>query len=138
MTRVRGYSAIELVIALVIAGILAALALPYFSDREANATWFQEQVKAALRYAQRQAVANRRAVHVFLAPSEVKLCFGNPCTAANELVHHRLAAPTGVTISSTTANFSFDGLGRPSFGSTLSFTVGGKSVTVNSETGYVP
>jgi MSHA pilin protein MshC len=136
MTRVRGYSALELVIALVIAGILAALAMPYFADREANATWFQEQVKAALRYAQRQAVANRRQVHVFLAPSEVKLCFDNPCT--NELSHHRLTAPSGVAISSGTGDFFFNGLGRPSIGSTLSFTVGGKTVTVHAETGYVP
>ena len=137
MTRARGYSAVELVIALVIAGILAALAMPYFADREANAVWFQEQVKAALRYAQRQAVANRRPVHVFLTPAEVKLCFDNPCTAPNELVHHRLAAPNGVPISTTT-DFSFNGLGRPSIGSTLNFTVGGKTVTVHAETGYVP
>lgn len=137
MIRAPGYSALELVIALVIAGILAALAMPYFADREANATWFQEQVKAALRYAQRQAVANRRQVHVFLTPSEVKLCFDNPCTAPNELVHHRLTAPNGVPIS-TTADFSFNGLGKPSLGSTLNFTVGGKTVTVHAETGYVP
>ena len=137
MTRARGYSALELVIALVIAGILAALAMPYFADREANATWFQEQVKAALRYAQRQAVANRRQVHVFLTPSEVKLCFDNPCTTPNELVHQRLAAPNGVPISTTT-DFYFNGLGKPSIGSTLNFTVGGKTVTVYAETGYVP
>jgi MSHA pilin protein MshC len=138
MRRARGFSALELVVALVIAGILAALAMPYFADREAKATWFQEQVKAAVRYAQRQAVANRRPVYVFLAPAEVKLCFGNPCTASNELVHHRLTAPSGVTISSTTPDFFFNGLGQPSFGSTLAFTVGGNTVTVHAETGYVP
>ena len=136
MSRPQGYSALELVIALVIAGILAALAMPYFADREANATWFQEQVKAALRYAQRQAVANRRPVHVFLAASQVRLCFDNPCT--NELIHHRLDAPSGVAISTGTANFFFNGLGKPSIGSTLNFTVGGKTVTVHAETGYVP
>jgi len=141
MTRAPGYSVVELVIALVIAAILAALALPYFADREANATWFQEQVKAALRYAQRQAVANRRPVYVLLAPGTVRLCFDlpspitNACT--NELTHHRLEAPSGVAIGTTT-DFFFNGLGKPSIGSTLNFTVGGKTVTVHAETGYVP
>jgi MSHA pilin protein MshC len=137
MTRAAGYSLVELIIALVIAAILGALALPYFADREAKATWFQEQVKAAVRYAQRQAVANRRPVHVFLTPSQLRLCFDNPCTAANELVHHRLDAPSGVPIGTTT-DFSFNGLGQPSIGGTLNFTVGGKTVTVHAETGYVP
>lgn len=136
MTRAAGYSMLELIIALVIAAILGALAMPYFADREAKATWFHEQVKAAVRYAQRQAVANRRPVHVFLAPSQVRLCFDNPCT--NELVHHRLDAPSGVAISTATSDFFFNGLGRPSIASTLDFTVGGKTVTVNAETGYVP
>ena len=135
MTGSRGYSVLELIIALVIAAILAAMAMPYLADREANATWFQEQVKAVVRYGQRQAVANRRTVHVFLTPSEVKLCFDNPCT--NELVHQRLSAPSGVVIGTTT-DFSFNGLGRPSLGGTLNFTVGGKTVTVYAETGYVP
>ena len=137
MTRAAGYSMLELVIVLVIAAILGALAMPYFADREAQATWFHEQVKAAVRYAQRQAVANRRPVHVFLAPSQVRLCFDNPCTTPNELVHHRLDAPSGVAIGTTT-DFSFNGLGKPSIGSTLNFTVGGKTVTVSAETGYVP
>lgn len=133
----HGFTLLELIVALVISAILAALALPYFSDREANATWFHEQVKAALRYAQRQAVANRRVVHVFIAPSQVRLCYGNPCTASNELTAYQLTAPNGATISSATTSFSFDGLGRPS-GGTVSFTVAGKPVTVQGETGYVP
>ena len=65
----------------------------------------------------------------------MRLCFDNPCT--NELIHHRLDAPSGVAIGTTT-DFFFNGLGQPSFGSTLSFGVGGKPVTVHAETGYVP
>lgn len=136
----RGFSALELVITLVIAGILAALAIPYFSQSETDAAWFSDQVKAALRYAQRQAVANRRAVYVLLAPTSVRLCYDlpvpptDPC--GNELAHQRLTAPAGVAIGTTTT-FSFNGLGRPSLGSTLNFTVGAHPVRVNAETGYV-
>src|SRR5256885_1656752 len=67
----RGFTMPELVVALVISAIPAAMALPFFSDREANGAWFREQVKAALRYAQRQAVANRRVVYVFIDPAQV-------------------------------------------------------------------
>ena len=131
----RGFSALELVITLVIAAILAALAIPYFSQSEADAAWFSDQVKAALRYAQRQAVASRRLVYVFVTPTQVRLCYDDPCT--NELTSQRLNTPGGVAIGTTTT-FSFNGLGRPSFGSTLSFAVGSKVITVHAETGYVP
>ena len=137
----RGFSALELIVTLVVAGILAALAIPYFTQSETNAAWFRDQVRSALRYAQRQAVANRRTVHVIIAPTTVRLCYDlpapttNPC--ANELAHQRLTAPSGVTIGTTT-NFSFNGLGRPSFGTNLSFSVGPRTVTVHAETGYVP
>lgn len=131
----KGFSALELVITLVIAAILAALAIPYFSQSETDAAWFSDQVKAALRYAQRQAVANRRLVYVFVTPTQVRLCYDNPCT--NELAHQRLNTPTGVAIGTTTT-FSFNGLGKPSFGSTLNFAVGGRVITVHAETGYVP
>lgn len=137
--RAAGFSLLELVIGLVIAAILAALAIPYFSDAEAKAAWFHEQVKAALRYAQRQAVASRRPVYVFLAPGEIKLCYNDPCTtSSDELPGYRFGAPSGVAISTPTPSFSFNGLGQPSIASTLVFTVAGKPVTVWAETGYVP
>jgi MSHA pilin protein MshC len=137
MKRDRGFTMLELVVALVISAIIAAMALPFFSDREATGAWFREQVKAALRYAQRQAVANRRVVYVFIDPAQVRLCLDNPCTAPNEFTAYHLVAPSGVPISTTTA-FSFDGLGRPSIGTSLTFTVAGNPVTVQAETGYVP
>lgn len=136
MRTARGFSLIELVVTMIVAAILVAISLPYFADTESKATWFHEQVKAAVRYAQRQAVANRRNVYVFLTPQQVQLCYSDPCTPSSELTAYTLTAPSGVSISTTTS-FSFNGLGRPSVGSTFAFTVGGKAVTVNAETGYV-
>ena len=142
MRRSRGYSLLELVMVIVIAGTLAALAIPYFTDRESRATWYREQVKAGLRYAQRQAVAQRRSVCVEVQPSNVRVRYrtGVDCTAGALLTHitngedYVLAAPTGVAITPT-VTFWFNGLGRPSTGAVLD--VGGAAIVVHAETGYV-
>lgn len=139
MTKARGYSLIELVLVLVIAGILAAIVMPQFNQNEVNASWFYEQVKAGLRYAQRQAVAHRRPVWVFVAASSVELCYTatNPCPLADGVPDfataspYKLTGPTGVTLNPL--SFSFNALGQPSAGAP--FVVG--TATVEPETGYV-
>lgn len=135
----RGYSLIELVVVLVVAGILAAIAMPQFNQPQIDASWYQEQAKAALRYAQRQAVAQHRTVYVFVAASSIELCFAatNPCPAGSGLPDmttgnpYKINAPGGVSL--VPLAFSFNPLGQPSAGAP--FTVG--TVTVEAETGYV-
>ena len=139
MTRARGYSFIELVLVLVVAGILAAIAMPQFNQNEVNASWFYEQVKGGLRYAQRQAVAHRRTVWVFVAANSVELCYTatNPCPLADSVPDfataspYKLTAPAGVALSPLA--FSFNALGQPSAGAP--FLVG--TARVEPETGYV-
>ena len=145
MTRARGFSLAELVITLVIAGILAALFIPRMFDSEAKATYFQEEVKAAIRHAQRQAVAQKRCVFVDVSSTQLKLFYGDTncamtatslkflatTSAGNPYV---LDAPTGVTLSPV-GSFRFDGLGRPA--AAVALSVGTKTVNVTAETGYV-
>jgi MSHA pilin protein MshC len=134
----RGFSLVELVVVLVIAAILAALVLPRLRDTEINATWFQEEAKAAVRYAQRQAVAQRRSVFVAVTASQLRLCYDAGC--ATPLLRladgaaYVLDAPSGVTLDPA-VTFSFNGLGRSAG---ASFSVGGQTVTVTAETGHVP
>jgi MSHA pilin protein MshC len=148
MNRASGFSLIELVVVMVIAGILAATAIPLFSDKESKAAWYHEQVKAGVRYAQRQAVAHRRCVFVAVGAARIDLFYDNgscvidPATPLREIATgnaYALIAPPGVVLNPA-ITFSFNGLGQPSLiaGLPPAFTVGGKAVTVTAETGYVP
>lgn len=135
MRSARGYSLIELVLMLVIAGILAAIAIPQFNEPQIDASWFQEQIKAALRYAQRQAVAQRRTVYVAVHANDVQLFYD----AAETLPVTDFATGLAYTTKPQTAValtpqvFSFNALGQPSAGAP--FVVG--TTTVEADTGYV-
>lgn len=137
----RGYTLAELVVAIAIAGIVAAIAVPLFNQPDIDATWFRDQVAAAVRYAQRQAVAQRRSIYVIVNTNLVAICYdsGPTCTMPVPRMEtgagYSLAAPAGVAL--TPASFGFDALGRPVPSAGASFTAGGEAITVNAETGYV-
>lgn len=140
--RMRGYTLAELVIVIVIGAILAAIAIPQFNQPEIDATWFHEQARSAVRYAQRTAVAQRRQVFVVVeAGPQLALCYAAACGAGTRLTplgstaNIQLPAPTGVALSISTSPFWFNGLGQPSSAATV--TVGARTITINAETGYV-
>jgi MSHA pilin protein MshC len=139
----RGYTLAELVIVIVIAAILAAIAIPQFNQREIDAAWYHEQVRSAVRHAQRTAVAQRRCVFVSVTATQVALFYGDascaitatPVTQLADGQAYALNAPAGTAVSAAPSPFRFNGLGQPSSAATV--TVGGRTVTVNAETGYV-
>lgn len=140
-----GYTLIELVMVIAISAILAALAIPLFNQTSIDDTWFREEVKAAIRYAQRQAVAQRRCVFVTVSASQVQLHYGDagcaitgtPLTKLTTGGAYLLQAPSGVTASATTSPFSFNALGQPGPIAGVTVTVGSATITVAGETGYV-
>lgn len=147
-----GFSLIELVVVIVLLGIIAAVVMPRWrggSGFEERA--LRDQMIAALRYAQKSAVAARRTVCVdFTAvPSKVDFSISSAYPAANCSVGSSLVGPDGanlsvsasgsVTFTSSASSFTFDAAGRPSVA--VSITVSGLpaalAINVESETGYV-
>jgi MSHA pilin protein MshC len=139
----RGFSLAELVIVMVIAAILAAITIPMFNQPQIDAAWYYEQVRSAVRHAQRTAVAQRRPVYVVLeaAPTRLSLCYAAGCGAGTRLTQpgstdtFEVAAPSGLALGISASPLFFNGLGQPSSGATV--TVGARTITVNVETGYV-
>ena len=148
MKSSAGFSLIELVVVLLIAGILAALAIPRFTDTESKATFYTEEVAAVMRFAQRQAVAQHRTVFVCVLANDIRIGYDAACTGTtprplgqSEIlkIPQRLDAPSNVTLAASNTPFSFNALGQPNpiGGVTVTLTGAGKTVNVTGETGYV-
>lgn len=146
--RATGFTTVELVVTLVIVGILAAIALPRFQDNTAfTQRGFYDEVKAALRYAQKLAIAKRREVCVDFLPGQVALSFnpslvaGAACSSTVNLpgqsTPYVVNVPAGIALVPS-ANFRFNGLGQPTPAPvTVALTGRALPITVETETGHV-
>lgn len=154
VNRMLGFTIVELIMVIVIAGILAAFAAPRFFDRNVfDSRGFYDQVVSTLRYAQKAAIAQHRLVCVtFPSTSRVVLrttanfadvdCITNGRDLQNPSgaypagqTTYTVDAPNGVVLSGAAA-FNFDALGRASM-PVAQITVGSYTINVDQETGYV-
>ena len=149
--RPRGYTLIELVLVIVIAGILAAVVGPHFFDQSVFAQrGYADAIGAALRIAQKTAVASD-------CPAEVKLssgtyavlqqaaagnsCNPNDTTWSTPVVGLDGAAVQGSAPSNATASplglFVFNGSGALSSAPATTISVGAATITIDAQTGFV-
>lgn len=146
-----GFTLIELIMVLVMLGVLAVFAAPrVFNRSDFEARGFHDQTLSTLRFAQKTAIAQRRAVCVAFTATSVTLtrasleadsnCDTPLKGSSGEAV---LQAPANVAFTAAPAAFRFDGLGQPLEGVSTpaprSIQVGNtdRTITVEAVTGYV-
>lgn len=160
MPTQRGFTLPELVAVMVITGILAAVAVPRFTDVGGFAArGGRDVVLSTLRYAQQSAIAMRRNVCVGLGSTLLTVTYASgpgaaqACDAGLTLAdpssglpfgHASNALPGGATLAAP-GSLAFDALGRPMgsvgnpLSSALSITVTGHAspITVEPESGLL-
>lgn len=148
----RGFTMTELITVMVIIGILAAVTIPRFFDRNTFDTrGFYDQTISTLRYAQKTAIAQRRLVCVtFPTTSRIQLRTANAFGAAacdTDLKNptgsypagqttYTLDAPTSDVTLSGAAAFNFNALGSTTT-AVGAITIGSYIINIDQETGYV-
>ena len=141
----RGFTLPELIAVLLILGVLSIVAVPRFWGSEYDEGRLYDETTAALRFAQKSAVAMQRTVCVAFTATSVTLSYdANYGTAACTVDlpgPGGAAAPYTVSAQGTASfaplptNFHFDRLGRASLPQTI--TAGGRAIVVEGESGYV-
>lgn len=141
-----GFTMVELILVIVVAGILATVAVPRLVGRNSfDERGFADQLAATVRFAQKLAVAQRRDVYVQLTANDATLCYdaacATPAPGPGGEKPYTVTAPGGVTVASPVAALHFDAGGRPvNLTAQLDIPVNGSGthhVYVEQETGYV-
>jgi len=147
MRPCRGFTLVELIGLIAIAGILLAVAVPrFFSANTFAARGYADAAAGFLRYAQKLAVARHASLYVHVGAGDLTLCASAapPCLGANLLpgpdgqAPFRIQVPNDVNQTASGASLGFDAQGRPTGALTLTLTADSvRTLTVEAETGYV-
>ena len=150
----RGFTLVELVMVIVLLGVLAVVAAPRLSGTSVfDARGFHDQTLAYLRYAQKNAVAQRRTVCASFTTNSIALSIAataGALTCSATLVGPlgetpaKATAGSGISYASTPVDVNFDGLGQPVDASgtllgrqTLSVSDSNSTITIEAQTGLV-
>ena len=136
LRRRRGFTMVELVLVIVLVGVLSAVAIGRFAGPGVlQARAYADGMLAAMRVAQKTAIAQNRPVFVRLNAASVEICFNAACTdrvlapggsndgsdtslaaCGGSALHYCVGAPSGVMLTAPVAmpyTFYFDQNGRP-------------------------
>lgn len=138
----KGFTMMELVIVILLIGILAAYAAPRLDLAGFRSIGFYQQTLSTIRFAQKQAIATGCSVEVEIDAVDSDICElkWNGCAGNANIINPattnidfcRDSTPTGAV---PVVNFTFDRIGSPS--AAQSFTIDGRSITVEANTGFV-
>jgi MSHA pilin protein MshC len=143
----KGFTLVELIGIIAIAGILAMVAVPrFFGTTPFASRGYADSAAAFLRYARNLAIARHGGVSVVIDGDGMTLCrkSGASCAAADWIpgpdgsAPYRVVLPDGVSHSGNVTSIRFDAQGRPD--NALDLTITGdpvRSLKVAAETGYV-
>jgi MSHA pilin protein MshC len=152
MRREYGFTIVELVAVMVIVGIIASVSAPRFVGVDAfDARGSYGTLTAALRYAQKTAIAQRRTVYANVNTSSRTVCLGYTSNCSSAVIDPSTQAvyaktlSSNVTITSSANTIGFDGLGRPVPNTGATFTIQNaivpsestRTITIEQDTGYV-
>jgi MSHA pilin protein MshC len=152
MRREYGFTIVELVAVMVIVGIIASVSAPRFVGVDAfDARGSYGTLTAALRYAQKTAIAQRRTVYANVNTSTRTVCLGYTSNCSSAVIDPATQASyaktlsSNVTITASASPIGFDGLGRPVPNAAATFTIQNavvpsestRTITVEQDTGYV-
>jgi MSHA pilin protein MshC len=150
-SQASGFTLVELVVVIVILGILAAIAAPrFFNNRTFLERGYYEELTAALKYAQKLAVATgcpvRMQINAGTYEARQQAALSATCNSADatwptgvQLIDGQLlsgSSPLGVS-ASPAVTMIFDALGKTNLASDQSISVGPYALTVRADSGYV-
>ena len=141
----HGFTLIELIMVMAIVGILAVFVAPRFIGTSVfQSRGFADQVQAALRYAQKEAIAQHQYVCAAFTSNSVTLT--DRCDrrmryavdlADRGAVHGQRACRNHFYRSSDRFQFQRAGSTHPEYKQTISINGASNSIIVEAETGYV-
>ena len=147
MVRInQGFTLVELIAVLVIAGVLAFVAIPRMVGTSTfEQRGFSDTVVTALHYAQKTAIAQHTSVTVCISPTTISAAYTTGCTAMfvsnADNTALSFTTPSGTTITTTpaTSSFIFAASGSPSIATNLTIQLSGetaRTIIIEAGTGY--
>jgi len=138
----NGFSFLELMVVIVVVGVLSALVIPRLSLETFRQAGFKQQATSAVRFAQKIAISS--GCNVSVSIDHTSGCTmswnGVPAGCPASSIPNPASGETNFCKDSTTstsvsASVTFDRIGRPNSGATI--TLDSATLTVEPETGYV-